>query len=131
MKPSMLVKDLADMARRLKPIQDSTYLFWQKAIKPIKDYSVKDIDNELVLRYRMEQIKPWGPLAESTLKMRIHALQAIWNVGIKGKFIEDNPWVGQATDYEKGHRVYPFKNFEAYSMEKISNFYIFRDFLPV
>ena len=63
----------------------------------------------------MEQIKPWGPLAESTLKMRIHALQAIWNVGIKGKFIEDNPWVGQATDYEKGHRVYPFKNFEAYS----------------
>ena len=66
----MLVSDLAERCRRLKPIQPSTYTSWQKAIKPIEQLAVSDVTHTTTLDYRMQQLKPWGPLAEGTLKAR-------------------------------------------------------------
>ena len=63
MKP-MLVSDLAERCRRLKPIQPSTYNSWQKAIRPIEDIAVNAVTHATTLDYRMQQLKPWGPLGE-------------------------------------------------------------------
>ena len=113
----MQVKDLADKCRRLKPITESTYKSWLKAIKPIRNLLVKNIDNDEALNYRMSLLKPWGPLAQGTLKCRLWSLQSIWNVAIRSKLISgsENPWEGQGKEYTKHSRRYPFIPFENYS----------------
>ena len=111
---SMLVSELADRCRRLKPIEPSTYLSWKKAIRPIENLSVAEVCHETTLDYRMSQLKPWGPVAESTLKCRLWSLQSIWKIGLKANYVSDNPWVGTGTDYKKRRRKYPQKNFNDY-----------------
>ena len=110
----MLVSDLADRCRRLKPIESSTYLSWLKAVKPIKDLKVSDVCHETTLDYRMSQLKPWGPVAESTLKCRLWSLQSIWNVAIEAEYVSNNPWVGTGKQYKKERRRYGTKNFNEY-----------------
>ena len=110
----MLVADLAERCRRLKPIEPSTYVSWQKAVAPIKDLKVSDVCLDTTLDYRMSQLKPWGPLAQSTLKCRLWSLQAIWNVAKEAQYVEDNPWVGSGKQYKKDRRRYGQKNFNDY-----------------
>ena len=113
MKP-MLVSDLAARCRRLKPIEPSTYSSWQKAIKPIEELAVSDVTHTTTLDYRMQQLKPWGPLAEGTLKARLWSLQSIWNVALEAQYVSDNPWVGTGKQYTKKRRKYGQKNFDDY-----------------
>lgn len=110
----MKVSELADFCRRLKPIEPSTYEAWQKAIKPIKDLFVKDVSHDTTIQYRMSQLKPWGPLAQSTLKCRLWSLQAIWKVAKDAKFVLENPWIGTGKEYKKSRRRYEQKNFNDY-----------------
>lgn len=111
----MLVTDLAERCRRLKPIQPSTYLAWQKAIKPIKDLPIAEVNHNTTLDYRMTQLKPWGPLAECTLKYRLWTLQSIWNVALEAQYVSENPWIGSGKQYTKKRRRYILKKFEDYS----------------
>ena len=110
----MLVSELAERCRRLKPIQPSTYLNWQKAIRPIQDLSVNDVVHTTTLDYRMSQLKPWGPLAEGTLKCRLWSLQSIWNIALEAQYVDSNPWVGTGKQYTKKRRKYAPKNFDDY-----------------
>ena len=110
----MLVSDLAERCRRLKPIQPSTYLNWQKAIRPIQDLPVSDVVHTTTLDYRMSQLKPWGPLAEGTLKCRLWSLQSIWNIALEAQYVDSNPWVGTGKQYTKKRRKYAPKNFDDY-----------------
>jgi len=110
----MLVSDLAERCRRLKPIQPSTYLSWQKAIKPIENLAVNAVTHTTTLDYRMSQLKPWGPLAEGTLKARLWSLQSIWNVALEAQYVSDNPWVGTGKQYTKKRRKYAPKIFDDY-----------------
>ena len=114
MKP-MLVSDLAERCRRLKPIQPSTYSSWQKAIKPIEELAVSDVTHTTTLDYRMQQLKPWGPLGEGTLKARLWSLQSIWNVALEAQYVSENPWVGTGKQYAKKRRKYAPKNFDDYA----------------
>ena len=110
----MLVSELAERCCRLKPIQPSTYLSWQKAIRPIKELAVSDVTHSTTLDYRMSQLKPWGPLGEGTLKCRLWSLQSIWNVALEAQYVFDNPWVGTGKQYTKKRRKYAPKNFDDY-----------------
>ena len=110
----MLVSDLAERCRRLKPIQPSTYLSWQKAIRPIQELAVSDVNHTTMLDYRMSQLKPWGPLGEGTLKCRLWSLQSIWNVALEAQYVSDNPWVGSGKQYAKKRRKYATKFFDEY-----------------
>ena len=56
----MLVSDLAERCRRSKPIQPSTYLSWQKAIKPIEQLAVSDVTHATTLDYRMSTAQALG-----------------------------------------------------------------------
>jgi integrase len=102
----MNVYELADFAHRLKPIEPGTYKLWLNAVDPIGELAVSDIDEAQVTRYRMERLKPWGSWCGGTLKMRLASLQSIWNVGIKAKLVDTNPWLGQGADYTKSKRKY-------------------------
>ena len=102
----MNVYELADYAHRLKPIEPGTYKLWLNAVDPIGELAVSDIDEAQVTRYRMERLKPWGSWCGGTLKMRLASLQSIWNVGIKAKLVDTNPWLGQGADYTKSKRKY-------------------------
>ena len=97
-----------------KPIEPSTYSSWQKAIKPIEELAVSDVTHTTTLDYRMQQLKPWGPLAEGTLKARLWSLQSIWNVALEAQYVSDNPWVGTGKQYTKKRRKYGQKNFDDY-----------------
>ena len=106
----MNVFELADYARRLKPIELGTYKLWLNAVEPIGELAVADIDNSQVIRYRMERLKPWGSWCPGTLKTRLGSLQSIWNVGIKANLVSENPWIGSGTDYKKSKRKYTQKS---------------------
>ena len=62
----------------------------------------------------MQQLKPWGPLTEGTLKARLWSLQSIWNVALEAQYVADNPWVGTGKQYTKKRRKYGQKNFDDY-----------------
>ena len=91
----MNVLQLAEQCRKINPIEDSTYANWLKAMKPIADLPIPEIDKAVVMQYRISQRKPDGPLCDTTYKQRVGYLKGIWNTAIEWELIEDyNPWMG-------------------------------------
>ena len=90
----MNVLTLAELLKDLYEIKESTYDNWLKAVKPIKHLTVDEVTNEVVLRQRIHWLKK---TSQSTAKLRISSLKAIWNKGRKMKLIAgtkaDNPWL--------------------------------------
>ena len=91
----MNVLQLAEQCRKITPIEDSTWANWLKAMKPIADLPIAEINKAVVMQYRISQRKPDGPLCDTTYKQRIGTLKGIWNTAIEWELIEDyNPWMG-------------------------------------
>ena len=111
----MKVLELAEYAHRLKPIRSGTFKLWLNAIETIKDKEVSEVDKALVTRYKMERLKPWGTWSESTLKMRLGSVQAIWNIAIEEELLTVNPWLGAGKRYKKRRRKYPQRGWEFFS----------------
>ena len=77
----------------IQPVRASTFLTWQKAIKPIAHLKLSEVTRATALQYRISQLQPKGPLKQNTLKMRIASLKGLWNKGIDFELIEGpNPW---------------------------------------
>ena len=89
----MNVLTLAEKLKKLYRIKDSTYENWLKAVGPISGLNIEQITNDVVLDQRIY----WLERSESTAKLRISSLKAIWNKGRKMKLIPgskgDNPWL--------------------------------------
>lgn len=89
----MKVSELAEVCLSIQPVRPSTYVSWQKAIKPIADLNISECNKQTALEYRIRQLKPNGPLKENTLKMRIASLKGLWNKAIDFELIDGpNPW---------------------------------------
>ena len=89
----MNVLQLAKQCRAINPIEESTFKNWLKAMKPIAHLPVSDIDKSVVMKYRITQRKPDGPLCDGTYKQRVGYLKGIWNTAIEWELIEgNNPW---------------------------------------
>ena len=46
---------LLERCRRIEPIQPSTYISWQKAIKPIEQLAVNDVTHTTILTIETAQ----------------------------------------------------------------------------
>ena len=111
----MKVYELAEKLNKLYKPEPSTYLYWQKSIKPIQDLSLKEVSDEVVLDYRINGL---ADLSEGTLKTRIGYLKGIWNKARKWKLIKgENPWQ-DADDGLKTQRrdpdLHPWEFYEYY-----------------
>ena len=114
----MNVLTLAELLKDLYEIKESTYDNWLKAVKPIKHLTVDEVTNEVVLSQGIHWLKK---TSQSTAKLRISSLKAIWNKGRKMKLIAgtkaDNPWL----DADDGLVIetrdpdfYPWEHYEHY-----------------
>ena len=89
----MKVSELPDVCLSIQPVRPSTFLTWQKAVKPIKELRLSEVTKATALQYRVSQLQPNGPLKQNTLKMRIASLKGLWNKAIDFELIEGpNPW---------------------------------------
>ena len=115
---TMNVLTLAELLKDLYEIKESTYDNWLKAVKPIKHLTVDEVTNEVVLSQGIHWLKK---TSQSTAKLRISSLKAIWNKGRKMKLIAgtkaDNPWL----DADDGLVIetrdpdfYPWEHYEHY-----------------
>ena len=90
----MNVLTLAEKLKKLYRIKDTTYANWLKAVGPIGELTLDEVTNEVVLDQRIYWLER---AEESTTKLRISSLKAIWNKGRKMKLIPgtkaDNPWL--------------------------------------
>ena len=115
---TMNVQTLAELLKDLYEIKDSTYDNWLKAVKPIKDLSIDQVTNEVVLRQRIHWLKR---TSQSTAKLRISSLKSIWNKGRKMKLVPgtkaDNPWLDAddgLTIASRDPDFYPWEHYEHY-----------------
>ena len=100
----MKVYELTEKLNKLYQVRPSTFEYWQKSIKPIRDLNIAEITDEVVFDYRINGI---AELAESTLKTRIGYLKGIWNKARKWKLYRgENPWL-DADDGLKARRRDP------------------------
>ena len=114
----MNVQTLAAKLKRLYKIKDSTYDNWLKAVGPIKDLTINQVTNDVVLDQRMYWLEQ---TCESTTTLRLSSLKAIWNKGRKMKLVPgtkaDNPWL-DADDglviAERDPEFYPWEHYELY-----------------
>ena len=90
----MKVLTLAEKLKKLYRIKETTYANWLKAVTPIGELTLDQITNEVVLDQRIYWLER---AEESTTKLRISSLKAIWNKGRKMKLVPgtkaDNPWL--------------------------------------
>jgi integrase len=90
----MNVQKMAEKLQKLYKPSPSTLICWKKAIKPIAYLDVHDVDDDVVMDYRIEGM---DTLSEGTLKMRIGYLKALWKKGYRWKLIKgkksENPWL--------------------------------------
>jgi len=114
---SMKVQTLAEKLRKLYRIEDTTYANWLKAVGPISDLTIDQITNDVVLDQRIH----WLERSESTCKLRISSLKAIWNKGRKMKIIPgtkgDNPWLDAddgLTIASRDPDFYPWEHYKRY-----------------
>ena len=111
----MKVYELTEKLSKLYKPQPSTYQYWQKSIKPIRNLSLQEISDEVVLDYRINGL---ADLGEGTLKTRIGYLKGLWNKARKWKLIKgENPWQ-DADDGLKARRrdpdLHPWEFYEYY-----------------
>ena len=114
----MTLEDLIDVCQSLKPVRPSTLREWHKAAKPLRHLQIADINKAEVMKYRITQLAPRGPLKQNTLKARMASLRGLWNTAIEWELIDgENPW--QKAD--KGLRYirrkpefYPWEHYRQY-----------------
>ncbi len=116
----MNVLTLAEKTRRLysTKIKDSTYDNWLKAVKPIGELRVDEITNDVVLEQRMHWLEK---TSESTCKLRLSSLKAIWNKARIMKLIPgskaDNPWLDAdhgLVILNRDPEFYPWEHYASY-----------------
>ena len=114
---TMKVQTLAEKLRKLYRIEDTTYANWLKAIGPISELTIDQVTNDVVLDQRIH----WLERSESTCKLRISSLKAIWNKGRKMRIIPgtkgDNPWLDAddgLTIASRDPDFYPWEHYSRY-----------------
>ena len=60
----MTLEDLIDVCQSLKPVRQSTLREWHKAAKPLRHLQIADINKAEVMKYRIMQLAPRGPLKQ-------------------------------------------------------------------
>ncbi len=114
----MKVCELATKLEKIYKPRQSTFQYWQKAIKPIAHLSLQEISDEVVLDYRINGLEK---LSEGTLKTRIGYLKGLWNKARKWKLVKgENPWLD--ADDGLSHRrrnpeLYPWEHYEYYHQD--------------
>lgn len=112
----MNVQEFADRIKRLYPkIKGPTKYSWDKAIKPIKDIKVIDVDDDVARDYLEGGMEKWS---QSTVKQRIGLLKGIWIKGYKKKLYKgENPWLDLDDGLEIARRepkAHPWEFYEYY-----------------
>lgn len=115
----MNVLALAELTRQLyrTKVGDTTYANWLKAVGPIADLPLDQVTNDVVRAQRIY----WLQKSESTCKLRLSSLKAIWNKARKMKLISgtkaDNPWL-DADDglviVSRDPEFYPWEHYARY-----------------
>ena len=113
---TMNVQEFADRIKRLYPkIKDTTKNCWDKAIRPIKDIKVVDVDDDVARDYLENGMEQWS---ESTVKQRIGFLKGVWIKGYKKKLYKgENPWIDLDDGLEIARRspvAHPWEHYEQY-----------------
>ena len=112
----MNVQEMTERLKRLYPrIEATTKQNWDKAIRGIEYYLVKDVTDDIALEYLEQRTDEWS---ESTVKSRIAALKGIWNKARKKKLYKgENPWLDLDDGLEIARRdpeLYPWEFYEYY-----------------
>ena len=68
----MTLEDLIDVCQSLKPVRPSTLREWHKAAKPLRHLQIADINKAEVMKYRITQLAPRGPLNKTHSKHAWH-----------------------------------------------------------
>jgi len=115
----MNVRTLAETTRNLyrTKVKDTTYANWLKAVGPIAELSVEQVTDDVVRAQRIY----WLQKSESTCKLRLSSLKAIWNKARKMRLIAgtkaDNPWL-DADDglviAKRDPEFYPWEHYKQY-----------------
>jgi len=115
----MNVLTLAETTRNLyrSKVKDPTYLNWLKAVGPIAELPIDQVTEDIVRAQRIH----WLQKSESTCKLRLSSLKAIWNKARKMKLIPgtkaDNPWL-DADDglviASRDPEFYPWEHYSRY-----------------
>jgi len=115
----MNVRTLAETTRNLyrSKVKDTTYINWLKAVGPIADLPIDQVTDDVVRAQRIY----WLQKSESTCKLRLSSLKAIWNKARKMKLIAgtkaDNPWL-DADDglviASRDPEFYPWEHYARY-----------------
>ena len=125
----MKVSDLVLRCRKIKPtIVYQTWRNWMKAIKPIQDVCVSEIDTEFVWDYVDSQTER---LSEGTVKQRVGYLSGIWNRAIKRRLLTNNPWHRAGSDLKTSRSHHPFREcsfYEKYHNDPLFNLLWFHGF---
>jgi len=117
---SMNVLTLAERTRRLyrTKVKEATYANWLKAVAPIGELTLDQITNDVVLDQRIYWLEH---TSESTCKLRLSSLKAIWNKARKMKLISgtkaDNPWLDADDGLVIANRdpeFYPWEHYSRY-----------------
>jgi len=115
----MTQMNVQEMTDRLKPlyprIQATTKQNWDKAIRGLTHFKVKDVIDEVALDYLERRMDEWS---ESTVKARISALKGLWNKARKKKLYKgENVWLDLDDGLMIARRdpeLYPWEFYEEY-----------------
>lgn len=111
------VRDLANQARAIKPlVTPATFKSWGKAIMPIADLNVEDVDHQLVWSYADGKLPGQGHLSDGTLRQRIGTLSGIWNRAVKRRILTTNPWNKAGQDLKSARSHHPLRDWNFYKI---------------
>tara|TARA_B100001778_G_scaffold4470_2_gene3826 strand:+ start:8615 stop:9406 length:792 start_codon:yes stop_codon:yes gene_type:complete len=112
MKVSELVEELKELYPKFAP---STYLYWQKSIKPIADLDTQEVTKATARKYRVQSLQS---MSENTVLRRIAYLKSIWTKGLYWELLSGtNPWQHAADGLIKKDRepeYHPWEFYEPY-----------------
>lgn len=115
----MNVQEFTDRIKGLYPkITAETKRAWDKAVSPIADMKVVEVDDDQALNYLENAMGKWS---ESTVKQRIGYLKGIWIKGYKKKLYKgENPWIDLDDGLEIARRqpvAHPWEFYEYYHQD--------------
>ena len=113
---TMNVQEFSERIKRLYPkIAASTKRNWDKAVAPIAQTKVVEVDDDQALNYLENAMSKWS---EGTVKQRIGYLKGIWNKGYKKKIYKgENPWLDLDDGLASSRRdpdLHPWEFYEYY-----------------
>jgi integrase len=108
----MNVLTLAEAARTEPPyVRQTTWKNWMKAIKPIADTDVSQIDKYFAKRYVFEQSQK---LSQGTVRARVGTLSGIWNRAIEQELVAVNPWFKSGKKLKASRKHHEFREWDFY-----------------